>query len=400
MVINTARRLLLIASCLAVLAALAAGGFATVRGTRFMVAFYSHGFNAHWLMYMASNPANRSKVLDTLDQASRLGAKLVRTWAFSDGGSSRPLQITPGVYNEAMFMGLDFVIAEAKKRRLYLILGMVNNWAPFGGKKQYVQWARDKGHYMGSDDDFFSSDVTQSFYKSHIKRVLTRVNIFTGVAYKDEPTIFAWELMNEPRVPSDLSGKTMEAWVKMMSAYVKSIDHSHMVEIGLEGFYGESVPARKRLNPGSTVGTGTDFISNNRIPTVDFATIHSYPNEWMSGSSNAAQVAFMMRWMASHIKDAATMLRKPLLVSEFAWSTRSNNNTVAMRDRYFRMVYGTIFASVRGGGPCAGGLFWQVLAPGMESWTDGYEVVLERSPTTAAIISKECAKSDGSTPAI
>jgi mannan endo-1,4-beta-mannosidase len=115
--INTARRLLWSSSCLlAVLAVLAAGdkpearragvGFAAVSGTRFMVdgrPFYSHGFNAHWLMYMASDPADRGKVYDTLDQASRLGATLVRTWAFSDGGSSRPLQITPGVYNEDTF---------------------------------------------------------------------------------------------------------------------------------------------------------------------------------------------------------------------------------------------------------------------------------------------------------
>lgn len=112
------------------------------------------------------------------------------------------------------------------------------------------------------------------------QRVLTRVNNFTGVAYKDEPTIFAWELMNEPRVPSDLSGKTMQAWVTLMSSYVKSIDDKHMVEIGLEGFYGDSAPERKRFNPGGSYSAGTDFIGNNRIPTIDFATIHSYPDQW------------------------------------------------------------------------------------------------------------------------
>ena len=121
MEINATQRLALIASCFAVLDLAAggddvdarrAGGFARVRGTRFMVGgrpFYSDGFNAHWLMYMASNPADRSKVLDTLDQASRLGATLVRTWAFSDGGTNRPLQISPGVYNEAMFKVLSLL---------------------------------------------------------------------------------------------------------------------------------------------------------------------------------------------------------------------------------------------------------------------------------------------------
>ncbi|KAM0860990.1 hypothetical protein ACQ4PT_046183 [Festuca glaucescens] len=360
MAINNAQRLTLtlIVSCLSLLLALAAsarlpsihagagddedaaagqevqrrraGGFARASGTRFTVGgrpFYSNGFNAYWLMYMGSNPADRSKVIDTLDQASRLGATLVRAMAFNDGGSNRPLQITPGVYNEDTFLGLDFVIAEAKKREIYLILSLVNNWPAFGGKRQYVQWARDQGHFLGSDEDFFTDGLTQRFYMNHIKRVLTRVNNFTGVAYKDEPTIFAWELMNEPRLQSDLSGKTMQGWVTLMSAYVKSIDPNHMVEIGLEGFYGESVPDRKKLNPNNYT-VGTDFISNNRIPTVDFATIHSYPDQWMSGSSNEAQVEFMQKWMASHIADAAKELQKPLLVSEFGWSSRSNGYTV------------------------------------------------------------------------
>lgn len=65
--------------------------------------------------------------------------------------------------------GLDFVIAEAKNRGIYLILSLVNNWDPFGGKKQYVQWAISKGNQLRSDDDFFTHSVTKGYYKNHVK---------------------------------------------------------------------------------------------------------------------------------------------------------------------------------------------------------------------------------------
>lgn len=67
-------------------------------------------------------------------------------------------------------------------------------------------------------------------------------------------------------------------WVAEMAAYVKSIDSNHLVEVGMEGFYGESMPEKKQANPGYEVGT--DFISNNLIPDVDFTTIHMYPDQW------------------------------------------------------------------------------------------------------------------------
>ncbi|KAL0463376.1 UNVERIFIED_CONTAM: putative mannan endo-1,4-beta-mannosidase 9 [Sesamum latifolium] len=288
--------------------------------------------------------------------------------------------MAPGSYNEDMFKGLDFVVSEAKKHGIYLILSLVNNWEGFGGKKQYMQWARERGQYLNNEDEFFTNSIVKDYYKNHIKAVLNRVNTITGVAYKDDPTIFAWELMNEPRCQSDLSGKPIQDWVAEISAYLKSMDKNHLLEIGMEGFYGESMPEKKQNNPGYEVGT--DFIANNRIPQVDFTTIHLYPDQWVSGSNDEAQNEFVEKWIQAHINDSKSILKKPLVVSEFGKSSRSSGYTVEARDRYFGLIFNRVYGCARRRGPCGGALFWQVMAEGMENWSDGYEVVLEQSPTT------------------
>lgn len=43
--------------------------------------------------------------------------------------------------------------------------------------------------------------------------MLTRVNTYTNVMYKDDPTIFAWELINEPQCRSDPTGNTVQVRV-------------------------------------------------------------------------------------------------------------------------------------------------------------------------------------------
>lgn len=56
--------------------------------------------------------------------------------------------------------------------------------------------------------------------------VLTRRNSLTGVEYRDDPTIFAWELINEPRCITDKSGDTLQVnckfliLLKLMIAYL------------------------------------------------------------------------------------------------------------------------------------------------------------------------------------
>ncbi|KAM0927625.1 hypothetical protein ACQ4PT_002754 [Festuca glaucescens] len=366
------------------------GGFVRAQGTRFVLnenPYYANGFNAYWLMTMAADPAQRGKVTSALSQAAGRGLTVARTWAFSDGGSNA-LQYSPGNYNENTFKGLDFVLSEARKAGVKVILSLVNNYDTFGGKKQYVDWARGQGQSIGSDDEFFTNAVVKGFYKNHIKSVLTRVNTVTGVAYKDDPTILAWELMNEPRCQTDLSGRSIQTWIAEMAAHAKSIDGNHMLEAGLEGFYGTS----SSVNPAGHL-VGTDFIANNQILGIDFATVHSYPDQWLSSSDDRAQLSFLGRWLDAHIADAHRTLRKPLLIAEFGKSQRDPGFTSAQRDAQFGLVYAKIYQSARTGGPAVGGLFWQLMADGMDSYGDGYEVIFaEAPPSTTAVITTQSRK--------
>ncbi|CAL9096839.1 unnamed protein product [Musa acuminata var. zebrina] len=63
-----------------------------------------------------------------------------------------------------------------------------------------------------------------------------------------------------------------------MASNTKSLDNRYMLEIGMEGFYGDSTPEKKHYNPGYQVGT--DFIRSKLIDEIDFATIYAYLDIW------------------------------------------------------------------------------------------------------------------------
>nr|GEU57525.1 mannan endo-1,4-beta-mannosidase 5-like [Tanacetum cinerariifolium]GEX33405.1 mannan endo-1,4-beta-mannosidase 5-like [Tanacetum cinerariifolium] len=365
------------------------GGFVRARGGSFVLngsPFLFNGFNAYWMMNVATDPSERLKVSQVLQDAANAGLSVCRTWAFADGGD-KALQISPGAYDERVFQGLDFVVAEAKKYGLRLILSFVNNYKDFGGRTQYVEWARSSGVQVNSDDDFYTNPIVKNYYKNHIQRVITRVNTITRIAYMDERIIMAWELMNEPRCQADYSGRTVNGWVQEMASFVKSLDRHHLLEIGMEGFYGDTMPERKQVNPGYQVGT--DFISNNLVKGIDFATIHAYPDQWMSTQDDDSQMAFMQKWMSSHYLDSRTILKKPLVVAEFGKSSKDLNFNTIKRDSYLNAVYRNIYMEARSGGTVGGGLVWQLMADGMSSYGDGYEIVLSDNPSTDSVISQQ-----------
>ncbi|KAK9205204.1 hypothetical protein WN943_015471 [Citrus x changshan-huyou] len=370
----------------------AQAGFVQTRGTQFVLngsPFLFNGFNSYWMMNVASQPSQRYKVSDVFRQAAAAGLSVCRTWAFSDGGYGA-LQKSPGVYNEPVFQGLDFVISEARKYGIRLILSLSNNYHDFGGRPQYVNWARAAGASVNSDDDFYTNAIVKGYYKNHVKKVLIRINTITRIAYKDDPTIMAWELINEPRCQADYSGKTLNNWVQEMASYVKSIDNKHLLEIGLEGFYGDSIPDKKQFNPGYQVGT--DFISNNMIKEIDFTTIHAYPDQWLPGKNDYAQMQFVQKWLESHWTDSKTILKKPLVFSEFGKSSKEAGFSINVRDSFLNTIYVNIYNIARNGGAIGGGMVWQLMAEGMQPYFDGYEIVLSQNPSTRSVIAQQSNK--------
>src|SRR5215211_3223468 len=128
--------------------------FVRQRGGRFVIGqkpFRFVGANVA-LMY---RDEDRERMPETLRQAAQAGIKVVRVWAFGEGGPNdikpmadfadwprnHPFRFTPDQWNEEAFVHLDNVIAEAAKLDIRVQLCLVNWWRDTGGVTQYLRWA-------------------------------------------------------------------------------------------------------------------------------------------------------------------------------------------------------------------------------------------------------------------
>ncbi|CAL0304349.1 unnamed protein product [Lupinus luteus] len=103
-------------------------------------------------------------------------------------------------------------------------------------------------------------------------------------------------------------------------------------------------------------------------------------------------MAFMGSWMSSHLQDSRTILKKPLVLTEFGKSKKDPGYSIEGRDSFMNNVYSSIYNLAQNGGTFGGGLVWQLLDEGMDECDDGYEIVLSQHISTASIISHQCAR--------
>ncbi|KAL5700128.1 mannan endo-1,4-beta-mannosidase [Ranunculus cassubicifolius] len=375
--------------------------FITTNSTNFVIKgaedesspLYVNGWNSYWLMEESVWENSRIRVSKMLNKGSQMGMTVCRTWAFSDGKAPNSLQTSAGVFDERVFQGLDYVIVEARKHGIRLILSLVNNLNAFGGKDQYVKWAQDAGYNLtSSTDSFFSHPTIKDYYKNYIKAILTRKNSISGVKYSEEPAIFAWELMNEPRCVSSSSAPVLQSWITEMAAFIKSLDKNHLVTVGLEGFYGHSSSTEKSaVNPGKWAGLlGSDFIQNSAIQNIDFASAHAYPDNWIPNADLDEKASYLSHWVDSHVMDGENILKKPVLFTEIGSSFHNGKQgRPEKRELLLKTVYDKIYDSAKNKKAGAGTLIWQLIVEGMEHYGDEYSLVAWKHPSTYKLITKQ-----------
>lgn len=77
-------------------------------------------------------------------------------------------------------------------------------------------------------------------HPQHVHRILNRRNKYTHRVYKDDPAIFGFNLINEPRcetwaVPD--CEELLHRWLEKAAAAFRQIDDKHLLSIGSEGFF-------------------------------------------------------------------------------------------------------------------------------------------------------------------
>jgi len=70
--------------------------------------------------------------------------------------------------NQINLQALDQVIEVAQQNGVRLLLSSINNWEDYGGKVQYVAWARKAGQDVSSADDFSTNPTRRQYYKDHV----------------------------------------------------------------------------------------------------------------------------------------------------------------------------------------------------------------------------------------
>ena len=329
---------------------------------------------------------NRDRLHKELDALKSIGVTNLRILVGSDGPEGiaykvEPvLQLEPGVYNDTVLRGLDYLLAQMAERDMHAVLYFNNSWEWSGGYGQYLEWAGNGKallpnvdgyeNYVDHVSRFVKDEKAKEFYYNHVRNIVTRTNTVTGKPYVEDPTIFSWQIGNEPRAfaRDSVTKAAFAEWMCSSATLIKSLDPNHMVSTGSEGLYGCEVD----MDLFEQIHAHKDF---------DYLNVHIWPLvwRWVTKDTFADSVCVANRmtekYLTAHFP-VAERLGKPIVLEEFGYPrdggkafegeavkfwdgvSLSKDSSTAARDAYYSYVFDRLVKARENGEPLAGVNFW------------------------------------------
>jgi len=311
--------------------------FVTRSGTSLMLnakAFRFSGANIPWGALDESGGAldypSDYQVNTALATVNDMGGTVVRchTCGISTGN---PQSVEPslGAFNQTALDHIDYFVAQAGKDGIRLDIPLVDAYNFYeGGYYIFTDWlglsTPSNCPSTACASIFYTNPRAIAAYEAYISEILNHVNIYTGVANKNNPTIMSWETGNE--LSYGLGGAPeFTAWTSTISTYIKSIAPNQLVADGLD-----------TLDPGVL-----------KLPNVDIEDQHAYPMETSWLSMEASQTA---------------AAGKVLIIGEYAWNSATGVSPAVGLAPFLSAIQSTPEVS--------GDLYWDLL-PSNNDW--GFE---------------------------
>ena len=366
--------------------------FVTVRDGRFYrgaeeYKFIGANFWFGAILASEGQGGDRERLAKELDLMQEVGITNVRVLASGEGPDTVAshvvpvLQPEPGVYNDTLLRGLDYLIAELEKREMTAVLFLNNAWEWSGGYGAYLEWAGcgpvpDWSDWTVAQNyhcQFVKNDKAKEMADNHVRFIVSRTNTVTGKPYTESPAIMAWELANEPRAfaRDSVTKACFANWIESQAKLIKSLDSNHLVTTGSEGLEG--------CEQDSAL-----FRQIHAFPEIDYICIHIWPYNWhwigpASGPIETAKDINGATSMIDSLDNACSNtcqyinecyqavwdLDKPIVIEEFGYprdnySITPGSPTVG-RDGYYRNMFATMDMLSRQdvvGGKVVGCCFW------------------------------------------
>jgi len=325
---------------------------------------------------------DRQRLLRELDRLHALGLDNLRILVGSDGERGvttkvePTLQEAPGVYNDTLLAGLDYLLMEMGKRGMKAVLYLNNSWEWSGGYGYYLEHAglgkaprpEEAGYeaFMKHVAMFADNERAHRLFYDHVRYIVSRQNRYTSRPYKDDPTIMAWQIGNEPRAFGEQQKQPFVKWLRETSALIRSIDDRHLISIGGEGIWGCEMDTALY-----------ETISSD--PNIDYLTVHVWPYNWQWARQDSLleDIPHACQKTADYLRphfEICRRIRKPLVIEEFGFPrdgfSFSPSSTTHARDKYYDYVF-----SLVGSEPTVSGCnFWAwggEARPQHEQWQVG-----------------------------